>query len=80
MISPDMLLLLGMWIVIGVFAIKIRRACRGGRTTSFLFLDKGGPFKYRIYDVAEKWRGIPLQYPALGWVDEEDKEKDQKRE
>lgn len=37
--------------------------------------------KNSIYDVAEKWRGIPLQYPALGYVEpEEDEEMDRRRE
>jgi len=67
------------FITISLLALKIRRACRGGKTTSFLFLDKGGPFKYSVYDVAEKWRGIPLQFPALGWVEPEEEREIKKR-
>lgn len=47
--------------------------------TSFMFLDKGGPFVYRVYDVAKKWRGIPLQFPALGWVGPRKEEKEIKK-
>jgi len=75
----EFVVFVGMCLVIGVFAIKIRRACRGGKTTSFLFLDKGGPFKYSVYDIAENWRGIPLQYPALGWLEPEEEEKVKRR-
>ena len=67
------------FIVISLLALKIKKVCRGGKTTSFLFLDKGGPFKYSVYDIAEKWRGIPLQFPALGWLEPEEEEKVKRR-
>lgn len=35
---------LGMCVVMGVFAIKMRRTSRESKMTSSMFLDKGGPF------------------------------------
>ena len=40
----ELVVLLGMCIVIGVFAIKIRRMSRESKMTASMFVDKGGPF------------------------------------
>jgi len=76
----ELIIYVGIWTFIILFAYLIRRMARGSKMTSFMFLDKGGPFVYRVYDIAKKWRGIPLQFPALGWVEpKEDKDKEKKK-
>jgi len=56
---------IGMCIVVGVFAIKMRRISRESKMTASMFLDKGGPFAIDEH----------------GWENpEKDKEKDKRRE
>ena len=65
MVSTDVVLLLIMCIVIGVFAIKMRRISRESKMTASMFLDKGGPFAIDEH----------------GWENpEKKKEKEQQRE
>ncbi len=40
----ELAVLLNMCIVMGVFAIKMRRTSRESKMTASMFLDKGGPF------------------------------------
>ena len=40
----ELVVLLGMCIVIGLFAIKMRRTSRESKMTASMFVDKGGPF------------------------------------
>ena len=61
----ELVVLLGICIVIGVFAIKMRRTSRESKMTASMFLDKGGPFAI----------------DEDGWENpEKDKEKDERRE
>jgi len=61
----EFVVLLGMCLVIGVFAIKIRRISRESKMTASMFVDKGGPFAIDEH----------------GWENpEKDKEKDERRE
>ena len=61
----ELVLLLIMCIVVGVFAIKIRRISRESKMTASMFLDKGGPFAIDEH----------------GWENpEKDKEKDNRGE
>ena len=61
----ELVVLLSMCLVIGVFAIKMRRISRESKMTASMFLDKGGPFAIDEY----------------GWENpEKDKEKDERRE
>ena len=41
----ELVVLIGMWIVIGVFAIKIRRISRESKVTASMFLD-GASYRY----------------------------------
>lgn len=61
----ELVVLLSMCLVIGVFAIKIRRISRESKMTASMFVDKGGPFAIDEH----------------GWENpEKDKEKDERRE
>ena len=61
----ELVVLLIMCIVIGVFAIKTRRISRESKMTASMFLDKGGPFAIDEH----------------GWENpEKDKEKDERKE
>ena len=61
----EFVVFVGMCIVVGVFAIKIRRISRESKMTASMFLDKGGPFAIDEH----------------GWENpEKDKEKDERRE
>ena len=61
----EFVVFVGMCIVVGVFAIKMRRISRESKMTASMFLDKGGPFAIDEH----------------GWENpEKDKEKDERRE
>ena len=61
----EFVVFVGMCIVVGVFAIKMRRISRESKMTSSMFLDKGGPFAIDEH----------------GWENpEKDKEKDERRQ
>ena len=60
----EFVVFVGMCIVVGVFAIKMRRISRESKMTASMFLDKGGPFAIDEH----------------GWENpEKDKEKDERR-
>ena len=60
----ELIVFIGMCLVIGIFAIKIRRLARESKMTASMFLDKGGPFAIDEH----------------GWENpEKDKEKDERR-